>query len=55
MPLETSSGRSNNKVEMTREELEAQIKQLLRSGHMRLVPESQVIDAEAKRLGQGDD
>jgi hypothetical protein len=46
---------TTNKVDMTREELETQIKQLLRSGRMRLVPESQVIDAEAKQLGQGDD
>ena len=40
---------------LTREQLEAEIKTLLRSGGMRLIPASSVIDAEAKQLGPADD
>lgn len=43
------------KESVTREELETQIKQLLRSAGMRLVPASSVIDDEAKQLGPADD
>jgi hypothetical protein len=45
-----------NKVDSrTREELEAEFKQLLRSHGLRLLPESQVIDAEPRQLENGDD
>lgn len=46
---------TTNKVDMTREEMEAEFKQLLRSRGLCLVSESQVIDAETKRLEQGDE
>jgi hypothetical protein len=47
---------TTNKLDsMTREELVVELRGIFRNGRMRLVPESQVIDAEAKQLGQGDD
>ncbi len=46
---------TTNKVDLTREELEAEFKSLLSLGRLRLVPESQVIDAELSQLEPGDE